>query len=48
LKVSFDADKPEETTDKPEPKTNSYFRIAMGEDEDEPTNQIQIGFIDTG
>jgi hypothetical protein len=39
----FDADKPEETTDKPEPKTNSYFRIAMGEDEDEPTTKSKSG-----
>jgi hypothetical protein len=39
----FDADKPEKTTDKPEPKTNSYFRIAMGEDEDEPTTKSKSG-----
>jgi hypothetical protein len=39
----FDADEPEETTDKPEPKTNSYFRIAMGEDEDEPTTKSKSG-----
>jgi hypothetical protein len=39
----FYADKPEETTDKPEPKTNSYFRIAMGEDEDEPTTKSKSG-----
>jgi hypothetical protein len=39
----FDADKPEETTDKPEPKTNSYFRIAMGEDEDEPLTKSKSG-----
>ena len=39
----FDADEPEKTTDKPEPKTNSYFRIAMGEDEDEPTTKSKSG-----
>jgi hypothetical protein len=39
----FDADEPEETTDKPEPKTNSYFRIAMGEDEDEPLTKSKSG-----
>ena len=39
----FDADEPEETTDKPEPKTNSYFRIAMGEDEDESTTKSRSG-----
>jgi hypothetical protein len=39
----FDADESEETTDKPEPKTNSYFRIAMGEDEDEPTTKSKSG-----
>ena len=39
----FDSDEPEETTDKPEPKTNSYFRIAMGEDEDEPTTKSKSG-----
>jgi hypothetical protein len=39
----FDADEPEETTDKSEPKTNSYFRIAMGEDEDEPTTKSKSG-----
>jgi hypothetical protein len=39
----FDADKPEKTTDKPEPKTNSYFRIAMGEDEDEPLTKSKSG-----
>jgi hypothetical protein len=39
----FDADEPKETTDKPEPKTNSYFRIAMDEDEDEPTTKSKSG-----
>ena len=39
----FDADKPEVTTDKPEPKTNSYFRIAMGEDEEEPLTKSKSG-----
>jgi hypothetical protein len=39
----FDADEPEETIDKPEPKTNSYFRIAMGEDEDEPITKSKSG-----
>ena len=39
----FDADEPGETTNKPEPKTNSYFRIAMGEDEDEPTAKSKSG-----
>lgn len=39
----FDADEPKKTTDKPEPKTNSYFRIAMGEDEDEPTTKSKSG-----
>jgi hypothetical protein len=39
----FDTDEPEKTTDKPEPKTNSYFRIAMGEDEDEPTTKSKSG-----
>jgi hypothetical protein len=39
----FDADEPEKTTDKPEPKTNSYFRIAMGEDEDEPLTKSKSG-----
>ena len=39
----FDTDKPEVTTDKPEPKTNSYFRIAMGEDEEEPLTKSKSG-----
>ena len=39
----FDADEPEPTADKPEPKTNSYFRIAMGEDEDEPLTKSKSG-----
>jgi len=39
----FEADEPEPTTDKPEPKTNSYFRIAMGEDEDEPLTKSKSG-----
>lgn len=39
----FDADKPEVTADKPEPKTNSYFRIAMGEDEEEPLTKSKSG-----
>ena len=39
----FDTDKPETTTDKPEPKTNSYFRIAMGEDEEEPLTKSKSG-----
>ena len=39
----FDTDKPEATTDKPEPKTNSYFRIAMGEDEEEPLTKSKSG-----
>ena len=39
----FDADEPEKTTDKPEPKTNSYFRIAMGEDEEEPLTKSKSG-----
>jgi hypothetical protein len=38
-----DAEETEKTTDKPEPKTNSYFRIAMGEDEDEPTTKSKSG-----
>ena len=43
LESFFEADKTEETEDKPEPKTNSYFRIAMGEDEDEPTTKSKSG-----
>jgi hypothetical protein len=39
----FTSDEPEKTTAKPEPKTNSYFRIAMGEDEDEPTTKSKSG-----
>lgn len=39
----FDAEKPDKTTDKPEPKTNSYFRIAMGEDDDEPLTKSKSG-----
>ena len=39
----FDTDEPEVTTDKPEPKTNSYFRIAMGEDEEEPLTKSKSG-----
>jgi hypothetical protein len=39
----FDVDEPEVTTDKPEPKTNSYFRIAMGEDEEEPLTKSKSG-----
>lgn len=39
----FDANEPEKTTDKPEPKTNSYFRIAMGEDEEEPLTKSKSG-----
>jgi hypothetical protein len=39
----FDADEPKTTTDKPEPKTNSYFRIAMGEDEEEPLTKSKSG-----
>ena len=39
----FTEDEPEETTDESEPKTNSYFRIAMGEDEDEPTTKSKSG-----
>ncbi|MCJ7658526.1 MAG: hypothetical protein MUO67_05210, partial [Anaerolineales bacterium] len=39
----FDSDEPEATTDKPEPKTNSYFRIAMGEDEEEPLTKSKSG-----
>ena len=39
----FDADEPEKTTDKSEPKTNSYFRIAMGEDEEEPLTKSKSG-----
>ena len=39
----FDTDKPEVTADKPEPKTNSYFRIAMGEDEEEPLTKSKSG-----
>jgi hypothetical protein len=43
LESFFGTDKTEETEDKPEPKTNSYFRIAMGEDEDEPTTKSKSG-----
>ena len=40
----FDTDEDEEiTTEKPEPKTNSYFRIAMGEDEEEPLTKSKSG-----
>jgi hypothetical protein len=39
----FDVDEPKATTDKPEPKTNSYFRIAMGEDEEEPLTKSKSG-----
>ena len=39
----FDVDEPKTTTDKPEPKTNSYFRIAMGEDEEEPLTKSKSG-----
>ena len=39
----FGADEPEPTADKPEPKTNSYFRIAMGEDEEEPLTKSKSG-----
>ena len=39
----FDADEPEKTTDKPEPRTNSYFRIAMDEDEEEPLTKSKSG-----
>jgi hypothetical protein len=39
----FTPDESEETTDESEPKTNSYFRIAMGEDEDEPTTKSKSG-----
>lgn len=39
----FDADEPDPTADKPEPKTNSYFRIAMGEDEEEPLTKSKSG-----
>ena len=39
----FDTDEPKTTTDKPEPKTNSYFRITMGEDEDEPLTKSKSG-----
>lgn len=31
------------TTEKPEPKTNSYFRIAMDEDEEEPLTKSKSG-----
>jgi len=43
LESFFETDKREETEDKPEPKTNSYFRIAMGEDEDEATTKSKSG-----
>jgi hypothetical protein len=43
LESFFETDKTEETEDKPEPKTNSYFRIAVGEDEDEPTTKSKSG-----
>jgi hypothetical protein len=39
----FGEDESKTTTTKPEPKTNSYFRIAMGEDEDEPTTKSKSG-----
>jgi hypothetical protein len=40
----FDSDKDKETTtERSEPKTNSYFRIAMGEDEDELTTKSKSG-----
>jgi hypothetical protein len=39
----FGDDEPDITTDKPEPTTNSYFRIAMGEDEDEPLTKSKSG-----
>jgi hypothetical protein len=40
----FDAGEDKETTtEKPEPKTNSYFRIAMGEDEEEPLTKSKSG-----
>ena len=39
----FDAEEPKKTTTKSEPKTNSYFRIAMDEDEDEPTTKSKSG-----
>jgi hypothetical protein len=39
----FDADEPDITADKPEPRTNSYFRIAMGEDEEEPLTKSKSG-----
>ena len=39
----FDADEPEITKDKPEPRTNSYFRIAMDEDEEEPLTKSKSG-----
>lgn len=39
----FDVDEPKTTTKKPEPKTNSYFRIAMGEDEEEPLTKSKSG-----
>ena len=39
----FDADEPEITKDKPEPRTNSYFRIAMDEDEEEPLIKSKSG-----
>jgi len=39
----FDADEPDTTADKPAPRTNSYFRIAMGEDEEEPLTKSKSG-----
>jgi len=39
----FDVDEPKVTTDKREPKANSYFRIAMGEDEEEPLTKSKSG-----
>ena len=39
----FEEDEPKPTTNKSEPKTNSYFRIAMGEDEEEPLIKSKSG-----
>jgi len=39
----FDTDESESTADRPEPKTNSYFRIAMDEDEEEPLTKSKSG-----
>ena len=39
----FDSDESVKTENKPEPKTNSYFRITVDEDEDESTTKSKSG-----